>query len=92
MQPGEIELEALDVTDPASVTRFANAVEKKTAGRLSLLINNAVQYDFTGSDHDLTRVHQGWGRPAAGRPSGAAVSNSPSRAGFFSRARVFLES
>jgi hypothetical protein len=31
----------------------------------ALLVNNANQYDFTGTSHDLTRVHQGWGRPSA---------------------------
>ncbi len=31
----------LDVTDPASVERFAAAVEERTAGRLALLVNNA---------------------------------------------------
>ncbi|HEX6736956.1 MAG TPA: hypothetical protein VF310_01655, partial [Vicinamibacteria bacterium] len=29
----------------------------------ALLVNNAKQYPFTGTDHDLTRTHQGWGRP-----------------------------
>ncbi len=37
---GAIALE-LDVTDPASVEGFAAAVEEQTAGRLSLLVNNA---------------------------------------------------
>ena len=31
----------------------------------ALLINNAQQYDFNGTGHDLTRTHQGWGRPSA---------------------------
>jgi hypothetical protein len=31
----------------------------------ALLINNAQQYDFSGEGDDLTRVHQGWGRPSA---------------------------
>jgi len=29
----------------------------------ALLINNAFQYTFTGTTSDLTRTHQGWGRP-----------------------------
>jgi hypothetical protein len=29
----------------------------------ALAINNAKQYTFTGTGSDLTRVHQGWGRP-----------------------------
>jgi hypothetical protein len=31
----------------------------------ALLINNARPYPFSGAAHDLTRVHQGWGRPSA---------------------------
>jgi len=30
----------------------------------ALLINNAEQYEFSGTDHDLTRLNQGWGRPS----------------------------
>ena len=29
----------------------------------ALMINTAFRYDFTGQNHDLTRVHQGWGMP-----------------------------
>lgn len=29
----------------------------------ALLLNSTTQYTFSGSGHDLTRVHQGWGRP-----------------------------
>ena len=29
----------------------------------ALLINSAEQYDFTGTSHDKTRMHQGWGMP-----------------------------
>ena len=29
----------------------------------ALLINTARQWDFSGTNADLTRVHQGWGRP-----------------------------
>lgn len=31
----------------------------------ALLINSALQYPFSGTDDDLTRTHQGWGRPNA---------------------------
>ena len=41
--------------------RFANRPHAATAK--ALLINSARQYDFEGSKHDLTRVHQGWGHP-----------------------------
>ncbi len=30
----------------------------------ALLINNAQQYAFSGTGHNLTRTHQGWGRPS----------------------------
>jgi serine protease AprX len=29
----------------------------------ALLVNSATQYTFNGSNHDLTRTHQGWGLP-----------------------------
>ncbi|MHC5113325.1 MAG: S8 family serine peptidase [Planctomycetota bacterium] len=29
----------------------------------AMMINTASQYSFSGSSHDLTRVHQGWGMP-----------------------------
>ncbi|MGE4650641.1 MAG: S8 family serine peptidase, partial [Myxococcota bacterium] len=29
----------------------------------ALMIHSAFQYEFNGSDHNLTRVHQGWGFP-----------------------------
>ncbi len=29
----------------------------------AIIINTAYQYTFSGADHDLTRVHQGWGMP-----------------------------
>ena len=31
----------------------------------ALLVNSAQQYPFSGTTHDLTRTHQGWGRPSA---------------------------
>jgi hypothetical protein len=32
----------------------------------AMLINTADQWEFTGTNHDLTRVHQGWGRASVG--------------------------
>ena len=43
------------------VHRFYNRPHSATSK--ALLINSASQYDFEGQDHDLTRVHQGWGFP-----------------------------
>ena len=31
----------------------------------ALLVNSAQPYPFSGTGHDLTRTHQGWGRPSA---------------------------
>jgi len=50
-------------TDPQGATVFDKQPHASTIK--ALLINNAEQYDFTGTLHDLTRVHQGWGRPSA---------------------------
>lgn len=50
-------------TDPQGTTIFERQPHASTIK--ALLINNAQQYDFTGDTHDLTRVHQGWGRPSA---------------------------
>lgn len=41
--------------------RFKNRPHATTTK--ALLINSARQYDFKGLDHDLTRIHQGWGHP-----------------------------
>ncbi len=41
---------------------FANKPHATTAK--ALLINSATQYPFSGLGDDLTRVHQGWGRPS----------------------------
>jgi serine protease AprX len=30
----------------------------------ALLVNSSQQYPFSGTGHDLTRTHQGWGRPS----------------------------
>ena len=48
-------------TGPQGSTVFERQPHASTIK--ALLINNARQYDFTGVDHDLTRIHQGWGRP-----------------------------
>jgi hypothetical protein len=42
-------------------TVFENAPNNTTAK--ALLINSATQWDFSGTAHDLTRIHQGWGHP-----------------------------
>lgn len=42
-------------------TVFENRCHLATAK--AMMINTAEQYPFTGTDHDLTRVHQGWGMP-----------------------------
>jgi serine protease AprX len=48
-------------TNPTGATVFDRQPHAATIK--ALLINNAKQYPFTGTAHDLTRVHQGWGRP-----------------------------
>ena len=45
--------QALDVFDSRPHASTARA----------LMIHSAFQYEFSGSDHNLTRVHQGWGFP-----------------------------
>jgi hypothetical protein len=42
-------------------TVFENAPNNTTAK--ALLINSATQWTFSGTGHDLTRTHQGWGHP-----------------------------
>lgn len=49
-------------TNPQGTTVFERQPHASTIK--ALLINNADQYPFTGTNHDLTRVHQGWGRPS----------------------------
>jgi len=44
--------------DPSG-TVFDNRCHMSTAK--AVLINTARQYTFSGADHDLTRIHQGWG-------------------------------
>ena len=43
-------------------TVFENRPHMTTAK--AALINTATQYPFSGTGHDLTRVHQGWGMPS----------------------------
>lgn len=50
-------------TDPVGTTVFERQPHAATIKALA--INNAQQYSFSGEGHDLTRVHQGWGRPSA---------------------------
>jgi serine protease AprX len=50
-------------TNPQGSTVFERQPHASTIK--ALLINNAVQYPFTGTTSDLTRTHQGWGRPSA---------------------------
>ncbi|MCO1578821.1 S8 family serine peptidase [Crossiella sp. SN42] len=42
----------------------------------ALLVNTANQYAFTGENHDLTRVHQGWGTASVGNLYNQAKGNS----------------
>ena len=42
-------------------TVFENRCHMATAK--AMMINTASQYPFAGLDHDLTRLHQGWGLP-----------------------------
>jgi PKD repeat protein len=50
-------------TDPQGTTVFEKLPHASTIK--ALLINSAEQYPFSGTSHDLTRVHQGWGRASA---------------------------
>jgi serine protease AprX len=50
-------------TNPTGTTVFERQPHAQTIK--ALLVNNAWQWPFSGATHDLTRVHQGWGRPNA---------------------------
>jgi subtilase family protein len=52
-------------------TPFENAPNNTTAK--ALLINSATPWSFTGTTHDLTRTHQGWGHPDLERLSLASA-------------------
>ncbi|MCP3905245.1 MAG: S8 family serine peptidase [Planctomycetes bacterium] len=45
-------------------TVFENRPHMATAK--ALMVNTAEPYDFSGTTHDLTRTHQGWGLPNVG--------------------------
>ncbi|MFY9343849.1 MAG: S8 family serine peptidase [Planctomycetota bacterium] len=47
--------------NPTSTSVFASAPQNTTAK--AVLINSASQWTFSGTGHDLTRTHQGWGHP-----------------------------
>ena len=49
----------------ANGTVFDNRSHASTAK--AMLINHASSYPFSGSNHNLTRTHQGWGIPDVGR-------------------------
>jgi hypothetical protein len=49
-------------TDPGGGTVFDSRPKATTAR--AMMINSAAQYSFSGANHDLTRTHQGWGRPS----------------------------
>ncbi|MEZ5988342.1 MAG: S8 family serine peptidase [Planctomycetota bacterium] len=44
--------------------RFADRPHAQTSK--AMMINSAWQYPFSGTSHDLTRTHQGWGHPHVG--------------------------
>lgn len=50
-------------TDPQGATAFERQPHFSTLK--ALLINNPQQYEFAGSQADLSRFKQGWGRPNA---------------------------
>jgi hypothetical protein len=50
-------------TNPTGSTVFERQPHASTIK--ALLVNNAQQYPFSGTTSDLTRTHQGWGRPNA---------------------------
>ena len=60
-------------TNPVGGTVFERQPHFSTIK--SLLINNANQYPFTGTAADLTRVHQGWGRPSVRNARERAVKS-----------------
>jgi hypothetical protein len=49
-------------TNPVGSTVFERQPHASTIK--ALVINNSQQYAFSGTGSDLTRVHQGWGRPS----------------------------
>ncbi len=49
-------------TNPTGGTVFERQPHFSTIK--ALMVNSAIQYPFSGIAHDLTRTHQGWGRPS----------------------------
>ena len=64
-------------TNPTGTTVFQRQPRASTIK--ALLVNSSQQYTFTGTTSDLTRTHQGWGRPSAriarDRADGSLVVN-----------------
>jgi len=50
-------------TNPVGGTVFERLPHASTLK--ALIVNSTQQYGFSGTAHDLTRTHQGWGRPSA---------------------------
>jgi hypothetical protein len=79
-------------TNPQGNTVFERQPHASTIK--ALLINNAKQYPFSGTGHDLTRVHQGWGRPnlqlAMNRADNSFIVNESTPLSLDERARYFI--
>jgi subtilisin family serine protease len=79
-------------TNPEGNTVFERQPHASTIK--ALLINNAKQYPFSGTGHDLTRVHQGWGRPnlrlAMDRADNSFIVNESTPLSLDERARYFI--
>lgn len=56
--------ESLFGNSPTGTTVFERRAKASTVR--ALLVNSATQYTFSGTGHDLTRTHQGWGLPDVG--------------------------
>lgn len=57
--------EGLFGNSPTGATVFERRAKATTAR--ALLVNTATQYAFSGTGHDLTRTHTGWGLPNVAR-------------------------
>jgi serine protease AprX len=58
-------------TNPTGGTVFERQPHFSTIK--ALLINNSEQWAFSGASHNLTRTHQGWGRPTVQRAHARAA-------------------
>ena len=58
-------------TNPTGGTVFERQPHFSTVK--ALLINNSEQWTFSGASHNLTRTHQGWGRPTVQRAHARAA-------------------